>query len=587
VAGGFDNEAIAVTAIVGTFYFWVKSIKSWPWAVLTGVMYVYMVGAWGGFTFVVNMIGVSATILVFLGRFSSNLHKAYSIWYVIGTLGAIQFPVVGYSPLKSLEQLGPMGVFFMLQLLEGCAWYRRKDTNMSDKKYRELVMAVFAVSAVLLGLGVALVMPKGYLGPLSSRVRGLFIPHTRTGNPLVDSVAEHQATRDGMYWQYFHTMCYLFPVGFGVLFTNNVTDAKVFMLSYSAITMYFSRKMIRLILMLAPPACIVSGIAFEAVLLWSIDQVMIDENNPTASSGGDSGKPVGKPGKKKSKGSSISLIRELKALYDQNLFLRKGAALLFLALLFTQTLNYWGHSHYMAERISNPSIMILARTKGGETVMIDDFREAYWWVRDNTPEDARVLSWWDYGYQINGIANRTTIADGNTWNHEHIALLGKSLVSPLPDAHNIVRHLADYVLVWSTRYGGHSGDDIAKSPHMARIGGSVYKEINADEFYMDQRGEPSPMMEQSLIYNAVNHRLGKAIPFPEGTFEEAYTTKHNMVRIYKVLNVDEDSKAFGKEGRGYQAWLAGKPLESAYPPALKEILAGKQDFAQLEDFNRH
>eukprot|EP00961_Rhodomonas_salina_P300144 3939510-Rhodomonas_salina.2 len=23
------------------------------------------------------------------------------------------------------------------------------------------------------------------------------------------------------------------------------------------------------------------------------------------------------------------------------------------------------------------------------TVMIDDFREAYWWVRDNTPEDSR------------------------------------------------------------------------------------------------------------------------------------------------------------------------------------------------------
>jgi asparagine N-glycosylation enzyme membrane subunit Stt3 len=39
-------------------------------------------------------------------------------------------------------------------------------------------------------------------------------------------------------------------------------------------------------------------------------------------------------------------------------------------------------------------------------------------------------AWWDYGYQIAGIANRTTIADGNTWNHEHIAFLGKCLVSP-------------------------------------------------------------------------------------------------------------------------------------------------------------
>ena len=46
--------------------------------------------------------------------------------------------------------------------------------------------------------------------------------------------------------------------------------------------------------------------------------------------------------------------------------------------------------------------------------MVDDYREAYWWLRDNTPQDARVMAWWDYGYQIAGIANRTTIADGNT-----------------------------------------------------------------------------------------------------------------------------------------------------------------------------
>ena len=55
------------------------------------------------------------------------------------------------------------------------------------------------------------------------------------------------------------------------------------------------------------------------------------------------------------------------------------------------------------------------RYMSGDTV-IDDYREAYWWVRDNTPKDARVLSWWDYGYQISGIAQRTTLADGNTWN---------------------------------------------------------------------------------------------------------------------------------------------------------------------------
>ena len=32
--------------------------------------------------------------------------------------------------------------------------------------------------------------------------------------------------------------------------------------------------------------------------------------------------------------------------------------------------------------------------------ILDDFREAYYWLWQNTAEDARVMSWWDYGYQV-------------------------------------------------------------------------------------------------------------------------------------------------------------------------------------------
>ena len=48
--------------------------------------------------------------------------------------------------------------------------------------------------------------------------------------------------------------------------------------------------------------------------------------------------------------------------------------------------------------------------------------------------------------------------------------------------------------------------DIAKSPHMARIGGSVYKDVDARSFYMDRQGNPSEMMEKSLVFNLVNYR---------------------------------------------------------------------------------
>jgi dolichyl-diphosphooligosaccharide--protein glycosyltransferase len=55
--------------------------------------------------------------------------------------------------------------------------------------------------------------------------------------------------------------------------------------------------------------------------------------------------------------------------------------------------------------------------------ILDDFREAYYWLRQNTHEKARVMSWWDYGYQIAGMANRTTLVDNNTWNNSHIAMV--------------------------------------------------------------------------------------------------------------------------------------------------------------------
>lgn len=63
--------------------------------------------------------------------------------------------------------------------------------------------------------------------------------------------------------------------------------------------------------------------------------------------------------------------------------------------------------------------------------ILDDFREAYYWLRQNTDEHARVMSWWDYGYQIAGMANRTTLVDNNTWNNSHIALVRRMIYHQL------------------------------------------------------------------------------------------------------------------------------------------------------------
>ena len=87
-----------------TFYMWTLSLRSTafsiPFGLLAGVAYIYMVAAWGGYVFVLNMVGVHAAALIAIGRFSTKLHIAYSLFYAVGTYGAVQIPVVGWTPLK-------------------------------------------------------------------------------------------------------------------------------------------------------------------------------------------------------------------------------------------------------------------------------------------------------------------------------------------------------------------------------------------------------------------------------------------------------------------------------------------------------
>lgn len=198
------------------------------------------------------------------------------------------------------------------------------------------------------------------------------------------------------------------------------------------------------------------------------------------------------------------------------------------------------------------------------------------------------MAWWDYGYQITAISNRTTIADGNTWNHEHIALLGMTLTSPIEFGYEIARHLADYVLVW----GGGGGDDLAKSPHLARIANSVYRDMCPGDptcrafGFIDQRGTPSSMMEKSLLYKLHGHRLKPDIEVDPEMFSEVFRSKYGKVRIYKIINVSDESKAWVADPTNKQCDAGGWFCPGQYPPALNSILSRKKDFAQLEDFNR-
>lgn len=56
------------------------------------------------------------------------------------------------------------------------------------------------------------------------------------------------------------------------------------------------------------------------------------------------------------------------------------------------------HATYVASMAySSPSIVIDAgRTQDGTRVLYDDYREAYFWLRQNTHPDSKILSWFVY-----------------------------------------------------------------------------------------------------------------------------------------------------------------------------------------------
>lgn len=610
MGGGFDNECIAMTAMLMTFYFWVLSLRNermyWI-GIIAGIAYGYMVAAWGGFTFVINMISLHAFICALTdmarSKYSPGLHKSYTLFFIVGTYLATCVPPVGLNPFKSLEQLSALFVFLMLQVLHlGELERQRQNVEILSRKDIAIKVRYFGIAGAV-GLAVIIALyPTGWFGPLSSRVRGLFLKHTRTGKPLVDSVAEHQPASSDAYWQYLHIGYYGWMLSIVIYpFILNKGKAVLFLLIYSVVAYYFCMKMARLLLLASLVASAGTGLVAGFFVDWFVRQFFYNESEePQPPLPRVEKKSASKdPKKSRSSQQDVTIseyIAQAKTVYRQNRRGRQAAALamaaMILALGSPLVYTFSTHCERLAYAFSSPKIVFKSQQNDGSVITVNDYLDSYRWLRDHTPEDARVMAWWDYGYQITGIGNRTTIADGNTWNHEHIATLGKCLTSPVKEAHSLIRHLADYVLVWA----GGRGDDLMKSPHMARIGNSVYRDICPNDptcsqfgFYENDFQKPTPMMSKSLLYNLHSSDIIPGVKIDPKLFREVYKSRYGLVRIFQVMNVSVESKNWIADPENRKCDYPGSwycPGQFPPAPAIQEMLSKRIDFAQLEDFNR-
>jgi len=609
-SGEFDNEAVAVSAFILTLWLWCRAVRtrrSWPWALPAGIAYAAAAATWGGYIFINNLIALHCLIFVFLGKFGET-YKAYTIFYVVGTVLAMQVPVIGLTPLRSVEQLPSLLGFLCYQVMALCDAFRHRRP-MSGVKFCMFRVGVFGFAAAS-GASVAYVLAEmGVFMPLGARIRGLFLVAVKTGNPLVDSVAEHQPADPQSYAMFLGGAEYLAMVGL-LFIWHQATPGKFISFLYAAVAYHYSLKMSRLLIICGPIVSILAGIPGGVILDWCEEQVLglfcrpkeAEPEKPELRSGGMgsiwrfAGDYCGGMIYPEEVRDIVRMKNGLStkvSLLDKLLRLGVAAAILHHAYhsktIDKKVKGYIEHCDGVAKHFSNPQLVFEHQDQSGGTTIIDDYLKGYQWVRDNTPADSRVMAWWDYGYQITGVANRTSIADGNTWNHEHIATLGRMLTSTVPKAHKAIRHLADHVLVWA---GGH-GDDMGKSPHLARIGNSVFPDHCGDDdplcrkysFYQD--GQPTPMMAESLLYQAVMHNVEPGVKLNAKYFKEIHTTKHGLMRVFKVMNVSKKSKEWIADPKNLICDAPGSwYCVGQYPPELQPLIQKRRNFAQLEDFNK-
>eukprot|EP00823_Brevimastigomonas_motovehiculus_P005613 TRINITY_DN417_c0_g5_i1.p1 TRINITY_DN417_c0_g5~~TRINITY_DN417_c0_g5_i1.p1 ORF type:complete len:744 (-),score=196.74 TRINITY_DN417_c0_g5_i1:248-2479(-) len=557
VAGSYDNECVAIFALVLTFYTWVKAVKngSMFWGGMCALSYFYMVSAWGGYIFIINLIPIHVLVLLICGSYSSRIYVAYCSFYVLGTLMAMLIPFVGFQPVRSSEHMAAAGMFALLQLY-GLFTYLRARVSLALN--RQTILYAFSLALfILIGL-ISILRALGYVSSWTGRFFCLLDPtYAKEHIPIIASVSEHQPTTWGSFFFDLHIIVFLMPAGLYLSF-RRLSDSDIFIILYGLFSVYFAGVMVRLMLVVSPAACVLAAIAISDIYETFMPVIikMMKVGGPTLSTSTSTSSS--------SSSSSSTGGRRAKKGTDEDIEITTQIISTVIVIFLTYLLcAFHFHSTWVtSEAYSSPSIVLSAKQPDGSKVIFDDFREAYHWLSMNTPVSSKIMSWWDYGYQITAMANRTVLVDNNTWNNTHIATVGKMMSSTEEVAYPIMRSLdVDYVLVIFGGVLGYSSDDINKFLWMVRIGGGVYPEI-VEKNYFTPKGEfrvdrdGSKTLLNSLMYKLCYYKFGqiqteqgkpsgwdrvRSVEIGRKDFEleyldEAFTSEHWLVRIYKVRN---------------------------------------------------
>ncbi|MCP8323454.1 MAG: hypothetical protein L6N96_04680 [Candidatus Methylarchaceae archaeon HK02M2] len=400
--GWYKSEPLALFLAILSAYLFLSifSLKvtktglTWR-AILSGLLLGYANLSWGGSQYFFGVMGLLLLISPFLEVDLKRVIYGGSIFVSSSLITSAAFPRPGPDIIFGLQGM----VLFAGLAFPVLAFYIKNITK--PKNYRKvLITALIALS--LFGL---LVMSLGIVSGLSGRYLTAIFPFQKSGDALVESVAEHQTPTSATFFVSYWILIPLAAFGaFQMLRKRTMVSAYSLILGITAI--YIASSFSRLMVYSSIAIAVLASIGFSELFLSLL-------------------KPKDQIGKKR---------RMIHGIGSEMKIVSAAGLIILLALSFSPWVN-WG-----AQYDSPTSISISAlQYNPGEPQT--DWLEALTWIRENTPEDAIIISWWDYGYWITIMGNRTTLADNATINSTRIAQIGRLFLSNEVEAKEIIDQL--------------------------------------------------------------------------------------------------------------------------------------------------
>jgi len=525
--GFFDDETVGIFGILLFIFFFLRSIEperslrnGLTYAVAAGLSLGYIFASWGASRYPLGMTVLFVFILLLLRRYSSRLLLSYSATFGIALFIAINVPFLGFKFLTEASVLAVFGVFLLLCIFE---IFRYIKTLKMKTLFLFCFFAVFAVLFLVLSW-------YGYIRPLGAKYLSVLNPFARMGGgtvqQLVQSVQEHRPAAWGSFYYDFGIGAFFVPIGL-FFAVQNPTNRNLFLCIFGLTSVYFASSMVRLTLLMAPAFC----------LLWALALVRLV-------------------------GPFITLMKEVPAIPRRRMRLEthvgkefSGAFMIMMFLLLTFTFvlpSPMATFPRVLEHAYSPTTIAAASLPVKPTDPIPDWINTLNWMRVNLKSTDVVASWWDYGYWITTLANKTTIVDNATLNSTQIRQIGRMFMSNETEAIKILDKFdATYVVVFTTFTSG-GGDvgwgDEGKWRWMARIGGLNeydFGSFNETSGEWDWNAEGKETVIYKLMQHGEERTLSVASTVELKHFVEAYLsqtpgyptqygTAVPLVAVYKI-----------------------------------------------------